>query len=712
MKKNNFWSGSTIVLLFCLLFTPIIVASSLYFPYVTGKVFAFRFIVAAAFISWLVLVVRRPEYLPKKSAILATSGLFVVWMAISNLFGIDSYNSFFSNFERMEGWFTHLFMFLYLLVASSVLKTDRIWNWFLGTSLLVANVIALIAAFDDVSRTNAILGNSTYLAIYSLFNLYFAALLGFRLLRKRMREHLFRYVGLAYYALSIILLTYAIFRTQTRGTVLALVFSGLFFMLLSAISHWKNKKVRIVTIILIALTIIGGILFWVHRDSAFIQGNPMLARITTISTTEGTGRARIVNWSIAVESIKDRPIMGWGQENFMYAFAMFYNPQMYNQEAWFDRTHNAFLDWTVQGGVPALVFYILLFIIPLYVIHGSSSFSRTEKNLLISLFAAYTIHNLFVFDNYSSYLMFFTTLAFVVHNHQKKEVVLDAEERTMQMLAVVLVCATVIVSYVVIVKPYQVARAMISVYKTQDAEVILSSYEKIFAKNTFGTFEAVTRFLSDAPNFLKVNDPEFQKRYMIAAQRAGEKSVADAPQSVRALEFYGNFLLMTGNTKEAIVVLERAREISPDRQNNLYVLGFAYVNDGQYDKGLEIFKHAYEVAPENLKAKNYYGGALLLAGDKTGDEFVGGYLHTDPFLLSVFAKTGRYKEVVNMLEQQVAEQPTNYQLRVSLATAHLKAGNRAKSVEIMRTVIANVPAFKEQGEYFIKEVLAGRNPAK
>jgi tetratricopeptide (TPR) repeat protein len=419
-----------------------------------------------------------------------------------------------------------------------------------------------------------------------------------------------------------------------------------------------------------------------------------------------------MNWGIALEGIKENPVLGWGQENYMYVFPMFYDPGMYGQEPWFDRTHNVFLDWTIQGGLVALVLYLALSGAALVAVWRSTSLSSTEKNILTAMFAGYAIHNLFVFDNYSSYLMFFTSLGLVVHHQHKSTIALPSNARISQLLAATLMVLVLVAGYVVIVKPYTVARDLISVYKSQDANEVLAIYEKILEKDTFGNFEATTRFLSDAPNFLRVDNAEFQKKYMDAARGAGEKSVADAPNSVRALEFYGNFLVLTDNESEAIPVLERARELAPDRQNNLYVLGFAYVNEKQFDKAVEIFKHAYEVAPENVKARNYYGGALILAGDKAGNDYIGEYSHNDPFMFSVFNIAGRYQDVIQMLEKRIADQPDNYQQHISLAVAYFKAGNRAKSIEIIRNVIAQVPAFKEQGEYFIKEVQAGRNPTR
>ena len=70
-------------------------------------------------------------------------------------------------------------------------------------------------------------------------------------------------------------------------------------------------------------------------------------------------------WNISWQGVKERPILGWGQDNFSFVFTKYYNPQMYAQEPWFDRSHNVFLDWLVAAGVVGLIAYLYLFLVPL-----------------------------------------------------------------------------------------------------------------------------------------------------------------------------------------------------------------------------------------------------------------------------------------------------------------------------------------------------------
>jgi O-antigen ligase len=113
---------------------------------------------------------------------------------------------------------------------------------------------------------------------------------------------------------------------------------------------------------------------------------------------------------MAIPGALERPVFGWGQENFSYVFNKYYQPSMFDQEQWFDRTHDEFLDWFVAGGIPAF-----------YSIYPSScSLSGRlcapaelpEQAALLGSLAAYGFSNLTVFHDLMSFIYFFLIMAF------------------------------------------------------------------------------------------------------------------------------------------------------------------------------------------------------------------------------------------------------------------------------------------------------------
>ncbi len=116
---------------------------------------------------------------------------------------------------------------------------------------------------------------------------------------------------------------------------------------------------------------------------------------------------------MALEGVAERPIVGWGQEGFNYVFNKYYDPSLYAQEAWFDRAHNAFIDWLTAGGIPAFLLYLSLFGTAITLLWRSSELSRPERIALTAALVGYGVHNLFVFDNLYSYVYFFVILALI-----------------------------------------------------------------------------------------------------------------------------------------------------------------------------------------------------------------------------------------------------------------------------------------------------------
>src|SRR3989338_8185774 len=108
--------------LFAVPFIPLYVSKSLFFPYITGKAFAFRIIVEIILAAWVVLAFAYPEYRPKKTPIFWAILAFVGVVATATFLGVNPMKSFWSNFERMEGLVTYLHLFAYFLVISNVFK--------------------------------------------------------------------------------------------------------------------------------------------------------------------------------------------------------------------------------------------------------------------------------------------------------------------------------------------------------------------------------------------------------------------------------------------------------------------------------------------------------------------------------------------------------------------------------------------------------------
>jgi thioredoxin-like negative regulator of GroEL len=56
------------------------------------------------------------------------------------------------------------------------------------------------------------------------------------------------------------------------------------------------------------------------------------------------------------------------------------------------------------------------------------------------------------------------------------------------------------------------------------------------------------------------------------------------------------------------------------------------------------------------------------------------------------------------------QNPADSKVRFNLAGAYLNRGLRSKAIELLKTVITDFPTQKDQADYYIREIQAGRNP--
>src|SRR3989344_3335539 len=165
----------------------IVGSSSLFFPFVTGRVYIFRLLVEISLFFWLLLIARRPEFRPRfRSPILLGTLLFLLGLVITGLLGVDPIHSFFSNIERSDGIVQLGHWVLFLLMISSVIRRPKEWRVSLWIFIGVAAALALYAwSLYFLPETNrfyerriaGLFNNPSYLAAFMLFAVGMTSLL-------------------------------------------------------------------------------------------------------------------------------------------------------------------------------------------------------------------------------------------------------------------------------------------------------------------------------------------------------------------------------------------------------------------------------------------------------------------------------------------------------------------------------------------------------
>ncbi len=659
--------------LFAIPFIPFLVSGSLFFPFITTKAIVFRIIVEVVFGAWVLLALTDPEYRVRKGWLLYLLFIFLGIVGLADWIGAAPVKSFWSNFERMEGYALMLHLAAFWAVISSVFK-EADWKKWWNISLVAAFIMALYCFLQVVGvkqisqggvRVDGTFGNAIYLAVYMLFHFFIAALYLVREWKnKNMR---------LWYGALMILSAVVIYFTATRGTILGLL-GGLVIFALLNIRNKDQAWVRKTSIGLLAalVVIIGG--FFALKNTDFVKNSPVLSRFSTLSVSELQTQGRYYIWPMALEGIKEKPLLGWGQENFGYVFQEHYDPEMYNLEPWFDRAHNVFLDWAIAGGILALLAYLAFYVLALRAIWRKAppagGFSYIEKTVFTALLAAYAFHNIFVFDHLFSYILFFAVLAYL-HTRSAGELLwkgtLSTQDmKTFAIPAVLLVCG--ISFYFLSYKPLSANLALIDALRaTQSSqfEQAMKSFEKAYSKSPLGQQEEVEQMAVSSNTILSSNAPiEKRNEYYAFAKAAAIEQAENLPNEVRMQLISGLFLSSSGADDEGLKYLERAKTLSPTKQDIYFDLSSAYFNKNQPQKAIEALETAYNLAPGYMRARTMYLVGTIYIGDSTRERALKAMYSERDFvfddsILGAYFSVKRYADVIAMLQARKKLDPAN-----------------------------------------------------
>ena len=692
---------------------PLIVADPYFFPFITGKAFFFRILTEVAVVAWAVLALLDKEYRPRFSWIGIAFVAFVVWMFIADIFANNVMKAFWSNFERMEGWVLLAHLLGFFFAASAVLRVEKKWRaWFL-MSLTVSVVVSAyallqlsgtLAIHQGSTRIDASFGNSAYLAIYFLFNVFIALWLALTEQQLWLKWSL---IALA------VLEAVLIFFTETRGTVLGLVGALFLGALLTAFTAGKRAR-RFAGGMLVLLLLVAGV-FYAARNSAFVQENHTLQRIASISLSDGQTRFTI--WGMALRGVGERPLTGWGQEGFNYIFNKHYQPSLYGQESWFDRAHDAFIDWLTAGGVPAFVLYLSLFGSAIVLLWRNSELSRPERIALTAALAGYAFHNIFVFDNLYSYIYFFAILALIDSQVARRTVLDNQRELTSEEGATYAlpVAAVVLIALIWSVNiPGMKAATQLIVAMTPAAEgpaQNISMFADLLTHPAFATQEIreqLVAFASMVAQNPSVPTTEKQQAVSLAVSEM-QKQVAAYPDDARERLQLAYAYRAGGDFQNALDEIKAASLLSPNKEDIWIEIGATEWDVGNAKGAQAAFSKAYALGPQFPRLAVYAAAWNIAAGDvpAANDILKRAYGTTtiDSDVLAVaYYRTKDWPSLIRLWKVRASASGVGAQTWFSLAAAYYAAGDKQNAIATIKKAVALYPEAASSGAAAIQQI--------
>ncbi|MFA6136370.1 MAG: O-antigen ligase family protein [Candidatus Paceibacterota bacterium] len=597
--------------------TPLIVDSSVFFPYITGKSMFIRGIVSLA---WLVFFVGlavfpnfRKEILTRlkkvwKNPVFISVLFFWGTILLSTIFSVNRFRAFLGDTERGEG-FIGLTFFISFFIISLLVFEKKDWVNFFRLSIftgLILFVGSLMELFRGVSRPASFTGNPIYLAAFFLFVICSALVVIWDSWQQR--KKFWFYTSLA----AIIFSIFGIFITQTRGVIIGL-FAGVIMALLWLVFSAKEikifnkvslKKLSIWTLVVMGLF---SSIFYLTKDGSFWQKIPGFDRLSQLSLKDPTFQTRLISLGVSLKAINpvtngfERLLIGWGPENFSFAYNKYYNPDYYQYEnSWFDRAHNKLMDVLVMHGILGLLAYLVIWIGAFWSILKSKKFNIASFGLIF-FGVSYFVQNLFVFDSVATYIPFFAFMSFTVFwksqedseeissptNHSKKDNIVVLSIFGLTSLALL------VLFYFYSLISYVQMRNYISLIKSGDGPTILENIDKVMSPYSFSQENIRTHFAALVINYFGQGGSSdgLIRKAVYYFEELWKKEPYSPRYALQLGEIYTNIGVASKNPdliKKGEDYLRASLALAPLRQDVRHVLSNNLSLQGRYQEAIDL----------------------------------------------------------------------------------------------------------------------------
>ena len=719
------------------LFVPLIVLLQFFFPFVAPKTAIFRILIEIIFTAYLFLAFTNRRYRPRIDALTISLTVFLAVFILASFTGINLSRSFWSTYERMTGIFTVLHLYAFFVILKSVFNKKEDWQKFLAASVIagVCLSIYMLKGNEVSTRGGGTIGNSSFLAAYLIFDVFFAIILFLSNFLKKGGQSLFWQI---FSGVSLLIILPVFLNSTARGAI-ASFYLGLSLLFLGYLIFSGKKILKRIALILILLSLISAVSLMVIQPAPVKQ---------EIKITLSEMKSRFVVWDAGISGFKERPVLGWGPENFNAVFQKHFNSCMSlpecGNEVWFDRVHNIVFDTLVTTGVAGLASYLVIFLAVVYGLFKTTSRVVEKRNIflplgLIALLMAYFFQNLLVFDMINSYLVFFLVLAFAGYliGNNKEEEFHKNDSRPLSLIFIsAVVIPMIFIFWLGNIKPLIANRYIIKTVGASSVQEFSSFFQKSLDTwmEKYETREQAAQKLiktsASLTNFSSEDKAIFAKIYE-EVEVEMEKSIKDNYLDFRHFLFAGELYLasyrVTGNTvklERAAAILEKAISLSPNNQQGYWQMADVKLAQGKKDEALSFMKKAVDLNPQIALAHWYlflgykfvgqYEAALgeLYKADQAGgfnwrdnkdnaDKVIEVYkkLGLDPSLINKNAE-----EMLKSMLKLVETDSGNFNAWFNISVAYANLGQYKKAREAARKVAELNPKTVSAIEQFLKSL--------
>lgn len=278
--------------------------------------------------------------------------IFLIWILLTAILGLSWQNSFWGSYFRMQGILTWTCYGLLFFISGKILDNNHFRKMISLAILISSSVAAFIATFQFVSlwffgNTSQLLYSGRVISTFGQPNFLGA----FLVMSLPFTWYLFKQItGLTkvFVALGFIITILGIISTFSRSAYVG-------FILLALI--WGIYHYRLLLAVITFLIVLFALLANLFPKLVYQEWY----RFQVDTTSKWTAENRLVIVQKSIKLIDQKPLTGYGLENFSLAFpSVITTKDLGLKDIVVDSSHNLFLDLVVQLGLVGLILFLTL----------------------------------------------------------------------------------------------------------------------------------------------------------------------------------------------------------------------------------------------------------------------------------------------------------------------------------------------------------------
>ncbi|KKQ55235.1 MAG: O-antigen polymerase [Parcubacteria group bacterium GW2011_GWA2_38_13] len=600
------------------LLTPLVAWDQVIYPFVFPKIIFFRIVVEILIFLSIALCLSDKKYYPKITPLSIALGFYLAIATLTSLMGADIFQSFFSTLARGEGLITLYHLYALFIIASSIFQTKDEWIPFLLFLFLIffiENILALGQTLQlsyvkmfGANRPNGSLGNPAFFASFEALGIWITYLL-YTVIKKKNLKIIF--------IVTIIISAINLYYTVNRASALGLMAGIVIFFLLEIMRVSDTQAKKKYFKIILAIPVLIAIIHFASPDSSIIN------KLTNYSKNDPSIKNRLIGWNIGWMGFKERPILGWGNENFSYIFNTRFNPEIVADSGsytWFDRAHNTLIEVASANGIFGLLAFLAIYIFAFFMIIKSDR-EKKEKNILIAFFITQFTINFFIFDTIATLIFFYLMLGYINSDQrQEKQGALkriikrfhsDAAPLKQRAKTITALFLILIITYFINVRPLRAtlyASKLAIIADGKESEIV-QNFTKAFAISPASNYE-LREILGNyiLKKITEGNDIKKLEPLILFAIDNMKKTALASPHNISAritlaelarIESELNPYFAKFAEQESLAIIQE----SPMRYQPYLTLGKLRFTQGRNADGIEFFKKAVGINPKFVGAR-------------------------------------------------------------------------------------------------------------